>query len=176
MRHFINFNSQWNKTQLKAASSTSSHPLLQFPEETVVQGRELFRQANATAINDEATNRRERAGEDSKKHAGHYQRVLKEKWEDLTDEKRMEWTTKAEEESKVGANDNSDIYRCVHSRRHFCHLSDDIFYGRNQQDFSRLIVEVFRGMIGHGPNRIGDAQLHLVYGMRKSDDTLDLGW
>lgn len=35
---------------------------------------------------------------------------------------------------------------------------------------------LFRGMIGPGPNRVGNAEFHLMYGFRNIDDTLNLGW
>lgn len=110
---FINFNMQWKHKRIKATSNTSSHPLLQFTKDTVVQGRELFRKANATTINDEAAHCCEAAGEDSKKHAGYYQRVLKERWEKLTEDERTEWTGKAEVENKENAGNSSDIYRYI---------------------------------------------------------------
>lgn len=113
MRTFINFNAQLKRKRTEATSSTSSHPLLQFSEDTVVQGRELFRKANATTINNEAAHRREAAGEDSKKHAGYYQRVLKEKWEKLTEDERTEWTEKAEVENQEKTGNSSDVYRYV---------------------------------------------------------------
>lgn len=111
MRYYIN-----TKARLVAKGGLSRpevrSPLL-FPVDKSALGRDLFRQDHATSINAEATKRREDLGQDSKQHAGHYQRVLRERWEALPESERAAWVTKAEKLNTQGSEswDDPQIYR-----------------------------------------------------------------
>ena len=94
-----------------------SHPLLLFPDDHTVAARDLYRQEHSAAINTKATERREEHGQDSRQHAGHYQRILREQWDSLSDQERAGWVEKAEKLRVENSDswDDSEIYQCVKS-------------------------------------------------------------
>jgi hypothetical protein len=66
-----------------------------------ITGRQLFEEAHKKNINEEATWRRKSSPSDH--HAGHYQAVLREKWEGLDESERENYNNQARENA-------SDIY------------------------------------------------------------------
>ena len=66
-----------------------------------ITGRQLFEEAHKKNINEEATRRRKCAPSDN--HVGHYQAVLREKWEGLDESERENYNNQARENA-------SDIY------------------------------------------------------------------
>ena len=80
----------------ESKSVADSQPLLLFPEDVTVGGHDLYRREHAVAINAEATKQREEQGQDSHQHAGHYQRVLCECWDGLSEQEKVGWVEKAE--------------------------------------------------------------------------------
>jgi len=92
MRRFINVKARSKEFK----SKVDARPLLLFPEDETVAGRDLYRQKHSSAINAEATKQREEHGQDSRQHAGHYQRILRERWDALPDKERAGWVEKAE--------------------------------------------------------------------------------
>jgi hypothetical protein len=78
---------------------TEDKPIKLFEDTT---GRQLFEESNKDQINKEAAERRLSAS--TSNHAGHYQTVLKEMWEDLDEDEREKYNCTAQEQSR-------DIFR-----------------------------------------------------------------
>jgi hypothetical protein len=74
-----------------------------FEEKT---GRQLFEVAQKHALNKAATERRTSDESGPGKHAAHYQSVLKEMWDALDDQERLEYEQAAQDHS-------DDIYQYV---------------------------------------------------------------
>lgn len=109
MRRFIN-----TKARSKESRSVAdSRPLLLFPEDDTVGGRDLYRREHTVVINAEATKRREEQGQDSRQHAGHYQRVLREHWDGLSEQEKVGWVEKAEKLQHDDSWEDPQIYRRV---------------------------------------------------------------
>jgi hypothetical protein len=60
-----------------------------------VTGHDLFREDSRISINEEVTCRQEAQGLDNKQHAGLFQTVLKERWDELSEEDKAQWNNHA---------------------------------------------------------------------------------
>jgi hypothetical protein len=101
-----------------------SHPLLLFPDNYTVAAHDLYQQEHSAAINTKSTEQCEEHGQDSHKHAGHYQQILHEKWDSLSDQERAGWVEKTEKLQVENGDswDDSEIYQCVKSHFIICDI------------------------------------------------------
>ncbi|KAJ6496906.1 hypothetical protein DFH09DRAFT_1447719 [Mycena vulgaris] len=121
-----------------------SGPLFRFS--SVLTGRQLFAKENSAIINTAAKQRVATLGHGSV--AGFYQSVLKERWDALDDEDKLEWQERAEE----GAGDMAS----------------------NQAEFGRKMHAALTDLSQGG--LLGDAELLLFYGFRNpTSGDLDIG-
>ena len=77
------------------ASSGDEKPFFFFDDDAPVTGRDLFREDSRISINEEVTRRREAQGLDNKQHTGLFQTVLKERWDELSEEDKAQWNNRA---------------------------------------------------------------------------------
>lgn len=128
-----------------------------------VTGRQLYEQERKNEINTEAAKRRKDADTDGG-HAGFYQVVLKEMWEDEEDQQAYE--KRAEEVE-------SDIPRCAFL---------DLSYGydltrpghlRNQKEFMKAAWFALKTLCQNG--KLGPAEMMLFFAFRDEHGDLDSG-
>ncbi|EIN05122.1 hypothetical protein PUNSTDRAFT_46980 [Punctularia strigosozonata HHB-11173 SS5] len=126
-------------------------------------GRELFRQENHLNINTAANEERARLGLDSKQHAGLYSKHLSAAWNSLSDDQQAVFTDRA-----IAARDLRSTLQADTS------TSLEATY-RNQRIFSDTIRRILSGMIGYGPQKIGNATFHLLYTYCDADNMMKSG-
>ncbi|KAJ6582632.1 hypothetical protein DFH09DRAFT_1309580 [Mycena vulgaris] len=148
VRKFTNYRTQvylkHNPVSAAMSGPPGSGPLFRFS--SVLTGRQLFAKENSAIINTAAKQRVATLGHGSV--AGFYQSVLKERWDALDDEDKLEWQERAEE----GAGDMAS----------------------NQAEFGRKMHAALTDLSQGG--LLGDAELLLFYGFRNpTSGDLDIG-
>ncbi|KAF9471251.1 hypothetical protein BDN70DRAFT_939081 [Pholiota conissans] len=119
-----------------------------------ITGRSLFEELHRDGVSAEVSDIRRQKNIGSKAHVGMLNSKLKAMWEDLGDQKE-DWNEKAE----LARNDENLIYR-------------------NQAALAPSIYELLSALIGpvtEGNHHIGNAQFHVLYAFRNSEEKLCAG-
>ncbi|KZP02832.1 hypothetical protein FIBSPDRAFT_905497 [Athelia psychrophila] len=160
-RFFAKFRNAKSQSLLKSGAKPTKAVLFFRPPPDSNRGRDLFREQKTDVINLSVTQKRTTTGEDSKAHAGLFQRELKQEWDALSEDEQREWHDKA---SSTAVSDATNIERRL-----------KLFYYSNQEAFSDMITEALESLIGDGAHQVGPATFLVLYGMRKPNNKLALG-